>query len=162
MHCQPRLTCTFNTRATDGGAGGQARACPEPTPQVKLAPLILERVPTSPYLDRDRAGRGRASTRASLDPPPPVSAGTSPSAAPGRWAVDRPARARVPVRHRPTTPLPGHALPVPLAGVASLLRSGSTVELCIHPPPLGMFMLQFPLVSMVLVQCKVGSGTNRR
>ena len=47
------LTCTLNMRATDGGGGGQARACPELTPLVKVAPLILERVPNSPYLVTD-------------------------------------------------------------------------------------------------------------
>ena len=91
---------------------------------VKLAPLIPERVPTSPYLVRDRASRGRASTRASLDPPPPVSAGTSPSAAPGRRGVDRPGRARVPVRPRSSTSLPGHARPVPLAGLVPFSDQG--------------------------------------
>ena len=74
------------------------------------------RLPSRGRVVRDRAGRRRASTRASLDPPPPVSASTSPSAAPGRRSVDRPARARVPVRPRSTTTPYGHARPVPLAG----------------------------------------------
>ena len=56
-------------------------------PMGRLAPLILERVPTSPYLGRDRASRGRARTRASLDPPPPISVDTSSSVPTGLRGV---------------------------------------------------------------------------
>ena len=91
-------------------------------------------MPTNPDLVRDRAGRGRASTRASLDPPPPVSAGSSPSAAPGRRGVDRPARACALDRTRSTTATPGSSGSVSWGCFPSSRRSGVRPN-CVHTPP---------------------------
>ena len=109
----------------------------------KLTLPILEWVAyTSPHLVTKRAGRGRPGTQTSLDPPPPVGARLSPRAAPGHRGVDWPERARVPDFTHSITGTPGSPgfaswvcyLPSPIR---------ATVELCIHPPPLGVFMLNY-------------------
>ena len=71
-----------------------------------------------------------------------VSACTSPSAAPGRRGVDRPARARI--LTRPALPRYPGPFPGSVAGCASPVFSPVSVffELCIRPSPSGVFMLQ--------------------
>ena len=99
-----RPICIVNTRADRRRRGRTSTSLPRTCAFGQDRPLILERVAYNGlYLGRSRAGRGRASTRTSLDPPPPVSAGTSPSAAPWRWGVYQPWLACVPDRTRSIT-----------------------------------------------------------
>ena len=79
--------------------------------------------------------RGHASTLASLDPPLLVSASTSPSVALGRRGVDRPARARVPLRPRSTTKLPGPASRFRWLRLLPFFPPIGSPSNCWHPPP---------------------------
>ena len=104
---QPRTSSTHEQSPVET-AHGKPPPLRYSTPLVMFAPFVLERgAYCSLHLVRSRAGRRCGSTPASLDPPPPVSAGTSPSAAPGRRGIGRPARARVPDPTRLTAVISG-------------------------------------------------------
>ena len=121
---------------------GQGRSCPQPSTWVRPPDYSRRAVAFRARLERTEPERAH-STRASTELPAPVSTSTSPSAVSGRRGVDPLARARFPVRPRPTTATRARAQ------FRSWLRfprlpadPESPRELCIHPYTFGVNVTQ--------------------